>query len=304
MEHLAQRHASARWSPQLQHTLAQATDVATAATHLADCSIPVFPCVPGGKQPLTVHGFHDASTDTEVVRSWWRRWPDANIGVPTGSASGVDVVDVDVHDDDSGFGSFERARRAGFVEGWAWLVRTPSGGLHAYFPRTSVGEQRSWQVPSQHIDFRGDGGYIIIPPSSATTHDGVDHHYRLIAVAEHHRPTQVDAPGLRGFLDPPKPLRPPPDVPSIGRAPDKLAAWVASRPEGARNGGLFWAACRMAEDGHDLSSTTSLLGQAAHAAGLPEAEAIATIRSAFRIAARVAPAPPARPTRAVEAVGL
>jgi hypothetical protein len=304
MDHLAQRHASGRWSPQLQHALAHAPDLATAATHVADCSIPVFPCVPGGKQPLTVHGFHDASTATDVVRSWWRRWPEANIGVPTGSVGGVDVVDVDVHGIRSGFGAFERARRAGFVEGWAWLVRTPSGGLHAYFLRTTVTDQKSWQVPSQHIDFRGDGGYVIVPPSSALTDDGVDHRYRLIAVAEHHWPTQVDALGLRGFLDPAKPLRPPPDVPSIRRVPDKLAAWVASRPEGARNGGLFWAACRMAEDGHDLSSTTSLLGQAAHAAGLPEAEALATIRSAFRIAARVAPAPPARLTRAVEAVGL
>lgn len=304
MDDQPQRQTSARWSPQLLDSLVQAPDLATAAAHVADCGIPVFPCVPRGKQPLTVHGFQDASTDSDVVRSWWRRWPGANIGVPTGSAGGVDVVDVDVHGIWSGFGAFERARQVGLVEGWAWLVRTPSGGLHAYFLRTTATDQRSWQVPSQHIDFRGDGGYVIVPPSRALTDDGVDHHYRLIAVAEHHGPTHVDAPELRGFLDPPRRLRPPPDVPSISRAPDKLAAWVASRPEGARNGGLFWAACRMAEDGHDLSSTTSLLGQSAQAAGLPEAEALATIRSAFRIVARVAPAPPARPTRAVEAVGL
>ena len=304
MDLTSQQRTAVRWSPLLLDLIVQAPDRATAARRVGRSGIPVFPCIPGGKRPLTDHGFQDASADTGVIGSWWQRWPDANIGVPTGSASGVDVVDVDVRDDDSGFGAFERARRAGFVDGWAWLVRTPSGGLHAYFPRTSVGEQRSWQVPSQHIDFRGDGGYIIIPPSRTTTDDGVDHRYRLIAVAEHHRPAQVDASGLRGFLDPPRRLRPPPDVPAIGRAPDKLAAWVASRPEGARNGGLFWAACRMAEDGHDLSSTTSLLGQAARAAGLPEAEALATIRSAFRIVARAAPAPPARPTRAVEAVGL
>ncbi|MGD9960460.1 primase alpha helix C-terminal domain-containing protein, partial [Nocardioides sp.] len=91
---------------------------------------------------------------------------------------------------------------------------------------------------------------------------------------------------------------------AVGARPDKLAAWVASRPEGGRNGGLFWAACRMAEEGHDLSTTTSLLGEAAYAAGLPEREAMATIRSAYRIATRLGPANEPRPTQAVEAVGL
>lgn len=299
-----QQRASTRWSPQLLKSVVHAPDLATAAEHIGGGDIPVFPCVPGGKRPLTVHGFQDASSDTDIVRSWWRRWPDANIGVPTGSASGIDVVDVDVHDTGSGFAAFEHARRAGFVEGWAWLVRTPSGGLHAYFLRTAATQQRSWQIPSQHIDFRGDGGYIIVPPSRVTGDDDVTRSYQHISMAEHHRPRPVDASGLRGFLDPPRPMRPPSDVPAMGTRPDKLTAWVASRPEGARNGGLFWAACRMAEDGYDLSSATSLLGEAAYAAGLPEREAMATIRSAFRIAARVGPAPRPRPTRALEAVGL
>ena len=37
--------------------------------------VPVFPCVPGGKRPLTGHGFHDATTDTAQIRTWWQRWP-------------------------------------------------------------------------------------------------------------------------------------------------------------------------------------------------------------------------------------
>ena len=35
--------------------------------------IPVFPCVPGGKRPLTAHGFQDASADPDVINFWWRR---------------------------------------------------------------------------------------------------------------------------------------------------------------------------------------------------------------------------------------
>ena len=121
---------------------------------------------------------------------------------------------MDVHKTGSGFAAFEHARRAGYVEGWAWLVRTPSGGLHAYFLHTGEREQRSWQVPGKHIDFRGDGGYIIVPPSRVTGEDGVTRSYEQIAVASHH-PGAVDANGLRGFLDPPGPcIRPPTSQPS------------------------------------------------------------------------------------------
>ena len=265
---------------------------------LASRDIPVFPCTPGGKQPLTNHGFHDATSDLSAVKNWWQRWPDANIGMPTGAISGVDVVDVDVHPGGNGFGAFERATAAGIAQGWAWLIRTPSGGVHAYYLRSQVDEQRSWQVPGQHVDFRGDGGYIVAPPSQV---DGRS--YDLIAVAQH-RATPVDAASLRAFLEPPRPTRPPASMPAMGSRPDKLADWVASRPEGARNHGLFWAACRMVEDGHAFDATAGLLGEAARSAGLSDQEAMTTIRSAYRIASRLGAANITRPSPAAEAVAL
>ncbi len=73
-------------------------------------------------------------------------------------------------------------RRAEFVEGWARPVRTPCGGLHACFLRTTE-EQRSWQAPSNHIDFGGDGGYHHRSPR-VTSNDGVTRSYEQIAVAE------------------------------------------------------------------------------------------------------------------------
>lgn len=283
-----------------------APDLPAAATAITAAGVPVFPCVPGGKQPLTHQGFHDASTDAAQVAAWWRRWPDANLAMPTGSASGVDVVDVDVHSGGNGYGAFEQARSAGFVDGWAWLVRTPSAGLHAYFLRSSDSSdsgQRSWQVPGKHVDFRGDGGYIVLPPSRVAQPDGGLRGYELIAVAQH-QPHPVDAAGLRAFLDPPRPMRPPATLPAVGARPDRLAAWVASRPDGARNHGLFWAACRMAEGGHRYDTAAALLGDAAGSSGLSEREALTTIRSAYRTAAQLGPMDAARPTSAVEAVGL
>ncbi len=62
------------------------------ALRYAELGFPVFPCVPGGKAPLTSHGFKDASTDTEQIRTWWTRNPNANFAMPT---AGLLVVDVD-----------------------------------------------------------------------------------------------------------------------------------------------------------------------------------------------------------------
>jgi hypothetical protein len=289
---------SSRWNPRLPVSLSDAPDLVTASTMLASRDIPVFPCTPGGKQPLTSHGFLDASSDLTTVRTWWQRWPEANIGIPTGATSGVDVVDIDVHPGGNGFGAFERARSAGLTEGWAWLVRTPSGGVHAYYLRGRADEQRSWQVPGQHVDFRGDGGYIVAPPSQVAGRS-----YDLIAVAQH-RATPMDATALRSFLEPPRPTRPPASMPAMGSRPDKLADWVASRPEGARNHGLFWAACRMVEDGHAFDAAAGLLGEAARSAGLSDQEAMTTIRSAYRIASRLGAARTARPMTAAEALAL
>jgi hypothetical protein len=295
------------WSLATMRRVASEPSLAAAALRYANLGIPVFPCVPGGKQPLTPNGFHDATSSAALVQHWWQRNPEANIGLPTGAITGVVVVDVDIHPAGSGFAAFERARSADLSEGWGWLVRTPSGGLHAYYPATLETEQRSWQAPTAHVDFRGDGGYVIAPPSTIVI-DGRPTTYAIIAVA-HHAPRPIDAARLRQFLEPPRPLPPRPHLPPIGSRPDKLAGWVASRPEGGRNGGLFWAACRMAETGHDYTETLAVLGAAAHTAGLPQRETETTIQSAYRSAAHrttpplAAPAAPAAPQAAVSRAG-
>lgn len=255
--------------------------LADAALVFANAGIAVFPCAVGGKEPLTTHGFKDASADPRRVDWWWRRYPDANLGLPTGGASGVDVVDIDIHGQASGFPALERARDAQLVNTWVWAVRTPSGGLHAYFPHPLDSEQRSWQSPRTQIDFRGDGGYVIAPPSRIDV-DGELRRYDVIAVARQ-TPGPVDAARLRRFLDPP--MSPHPAEFAAGRGgadPERLAMHVRSRAEGERNGALFWAACRMVEAGFDFASTIGCLGTAAMDAGLSARETETTVRSAFR----------------------
>jgi hypothetical protein len=295
------KHNPSPWVTTAFRDVARTGDLPSAALRLAFARVPVFPCVPGGKQPLTAHGFQSATTDRRQIQRWWTRTPGANIGIPTGRSSGLVVVDVDVHRTGDGFRSFSRVTELGLTARWAWMVRTPSGGMHAYFAATPGTEQRCWSVPSGHIDFRGDGGYILAPPSVVMNPDGDSRPYSLVAFGRD--AGTVDSVELNRVLAPPKPPpprnRPPSGIPGAGSSPDRLAAWVARLPEGARNGGLFWAACRMAEAGHDFSQTSQLLGDAAQSAGLPDTEAFRTIKSAYRIASRLGSSSPPGAARAL-----
>ncbi len=256
-------------------------ELPAAARELAGAGVPVFPCVPGAKRPLTEHGFHDATAHPGRVSAWWRQHPGANIGVPTGAASGVVVVDIDVHGPVAGFDAFDRAHRAGLVSGWQLLVTTPSGGMHAYFPTTPGEIQRSWQAASAGIDFRGDGGYIVVPPSEVVVeNEAVGYRVHRVTTSAG---TTVDSERLREFLDPRPRTRQAADFgPRREVDASRLAAWVAARGEGERNRGLFWAACRLAENDVPASDALDVLGAAASDAGLGEREIVATVRSAYR----------------------
>ncbi|MGO1852811.1 MAG: bifunctional DNA primase/polymerase [Microbacteriaceae bacterium] len=251
--------------------------VSAAAHDLAHAGVPVLPCVPGAKRPLTARGFHDASADPRQVEAWWRRWPMANIGVPTGRASGVVVVDVDVHGPD-GYVSYSRAARAGLLGTPLAVVRTPTGGRHVYFPADPGDEQRSWQAGRAGVDFRGDGGYIIVPPSLRWV-EGATVAYRVEAINSGSA-TPLDAQRLRDFLDPRPTPRPRTGEPVGREDAERLAGWLG-RQDTDRNLKLFWAACRLAEGGVPLTDALDAVLTAAKSDFGPR-EIAATVRSAYR----------------------
>lgn len=262
----------------------RSSQLSVAVSVLAAAGVPVFPCAPGGKQPLIRdgRGFLAATTDRRQVRTWWRRHPTANIGIPTGAVSGLVVVDVDVHGPVNGIEAFARADAVGLVRGWGLLVSTPTGGQHAYFPSTPGVEQRSWQAAGAGIDFRGDGGYIVAPPSIRTI-NGIQQRYR-IAAEGHGRVSAVDSERLRNFLSPRPVLPPPPSSTRDGSTAEveRLASWVARRGEGERNRSLFWAACRLAENGVPASDARDVLVAAAQQPDFDEREIARTVNSAYR----------------------
>ncbi len=257
-----------------------APSLAVAARSLASAGVPMFPCLPGGKRPLTRRGFLDASSDPARIAAWWSRTANANIGIPTGAASGVVVVDVDVHGTNDGRVAWKRAADAGLVSGAGLLVRTPTGGTHAYFPATPGREQRSWQAAAAGVDFRGGGGYIIAPPSQRTI-DGSARLYKVADIAAH-SVGPVDAGRLRDFLDPRPVATTRTSGASTAADAERLAAWVSGRGEGERNRSLFWAACRLAENGTSPADALDALGAAAQSAGLSDREITTTVRSAYR----------------------
>ncbi len=268
--------------------------LADAAQHYASLGVPVFPCVPGEKRPLVAHGFKDATADPDQVDAWWRRWPEANIGIPTGPISGIEVVDVDVKGDEPrGPVSWQRATQAGFLDGWAAHVVTPSGGLHAYYPAADI-EQRSWASGNAQLDFRGTAGYIVAPPSR-TLIDGQVAAYQLLDLATG-EVQPVDAAALREFLDP-RPVRAAwqgqPFRGTLEERTQRIAAWLGGREQSERNQGLYWASCRLAENGATLAEAFSALGPVAEQIGLAPPEIARTIRSAYR-----GPAPASSPSPA------
>jgi Bifunctional DNA primase/polymerase, N-terminal len=230
---------------------------------------PVFPCMHGKKIPLTRHGFRDATTDEPRITAWFGSRPDWNLAIATG-APGPDVLDVDQHGEaGNGFAALARLQDAGLLTGATYYVRTPSGGLHAYFTGS---DQRNGHLARHHLDFRAAGGYVLAPPSHVNGHG-----YELLKAADGHGGLDWDA--VTELLEPHRQHQQlPRQVPGhdIGR----LARWVASQGEGNRNAGLFWAANRALEA--DSAADLSPLAAAARQAGLDDKEITRTLGSARR----------------------
>jgi len=122
----------------------------------------VFPC--NGKIPLTSNGYKDASSDSATVEKLFTAHPKANIGLVTGKVSGIFVLDIDIKNNAGGADSLSELEKINgplptTVESLTW-----SGGRHIFFkyPPQGIG-CRTGIRPG--IDIRGDGGYVIAPPS-------------------------------------------------------------------------------------------------------------------------------------------
>ena len=135
------------------------------ASGYAKLGVFVFPCNLD-KTPMTPHGFKDATNDRAQVRAWWTERPEASIGIACG-ASGWLVLDIDA--DKGGFESYAELRDKDIITPAdldTFTSRTGGGGMHIVWQQPQgVLIGNSAGKLGKGLDIRGDGGYIIAPPS-------------------------------------------------------------------------------------------------------------------------------------------
>jgi hypothetical protein len=125
----------------------------------------VHPLRPRDKRLLLRDWPHKATADGRVIRDWWARWPEANIGLACGP-SGFSVIDLDVKGDAKGEESWASlTEQHGLGDLVTPTTRTPSGGQYLFFSADGTGLGNTAGRLGVGIDTRGEGGYVLLPPS-------------------------------------------------------------------------------------------------------------------------------------------
>jgi hypothetical protein len=246
-------------------------DLIRHAESIARQGFPVFPCL-ANKAPACEHGFYDATTDLDLIPRLFRSA--SLIGVRTGIASGIDVLDID--------------DRHG---GYKWLEanhdKIPStrihtsrgGGLHLIF-KHAPGLRNSTSRIAQGIDVRSEGGSVIWWPA---------HGFSMLNQSA---PAEWPNWLLRQALPPPAPIVPGPPHPVIewrgyaNAALRRASTNVVAAMEGSRNDTLnreAYSLLRFAQTGQlDIHAICETLTHSALQAGLSRTEITRTLASAMK----------------------
>jgi len=255
-----------------------------------------------GKHPRTRHGLLEASTNPQVVAAWWTRWPAANVAVVTGVASGMLVLDIDPDQDGETTIAALEAQHGALAPTWA--VETGGGGLHLWYRHTGTDVPCSVGKLGPGLDVRGDGGYVVVPPSRHRSGE----RYRWGEAWHPSKVPLVPAPpwllALMSFLRAPRMI--PPELVPLRERDGGNHFWggIAAIPEGSRNAALTSLAGSMRRRGFGAAAIHAAL-QAENtercSPPLPEAEVTKIAHSV----ARYAPDPgTAAPTRDSHFAGL
>ena len=204
-----------------------------------DLGLPVFPCMETlnekgkvSKRPYTRNGFKDACREEVQIRKWWGQHPNALIGVPTGEQSGIFVIDIDQSDVKDGEASFHAL---GVNDPMTCQTKTVSGGRHIIFKYPDgYNLKNTTSGPlGNHIDTRGNGGYVIWAGSKTCLGD---YQYR-----------EGFTPNETSFCDLPPQL-----LNMLVNTDEEFFSGLISNgpiPEGKRNDTLFREGVRLANKG-------------------------------------------------------
>ena len=135
----------------------------TSVLGLASRGFRLFPLEARGKRPLIQEWPVKATSNPEALRTWMKQYSDCNWGLTTGHGSGVFVIDVD---GEKGTAAIEELIRL-HGDGWTntLTVRTARGKhLYSLWP-AGTPIRNSASTLAQGLDVRGEGGYVVVPPS-------------------------------------------------------------------------------------------------------------------------------------------
>lgn len=247
-----------------------------------DLGYSIIPACPRSKTPLIQWAEHQSRRATkEELARWLKRWPEMGMGLVTGRISGVVAFDVDSEE-----GLREAEKRGGFPVTPQSI--TGGRGRHFILKHPGEGELRNFAARLPGVDFRGDGGYIILPPSEHPSG----------------RPYQW-APGLSPFEVEHAPMRPwmlklfpaAPKAQPLSPSSGKGWLWQALQgvPRGQRNSTCARLAGHYLAKGLCLDEVKIILSQwnQKNQPPLSQKELMAAIESIGRADARSTPAPAA-----------
>jgi Bifunctional DNA primase/polymerase, N-terminal len=224
------------------------------ALELAAQGLPVFPCGASKKPCIPEaeggHGFHDASADPGIIRQLFSHRGAKLVGVPTGERSGLDALDFDYR---AGASSWEQVNAPRLPK--TRTHETKSRGRHLLFLHApGVRNSASKKSLAPGVDVRGEGGYIIHPPSAG---------YRVISDATPaHWPDWLLALVLQPAQQKLRPAAPAVSTPASSDLLQKVIDGALARVRNAPNGSKHFT----------LRNNALLLGGIASRAGFNSAE--------------------------------
>jgi replicative DNA helicase len=257
------------------------------ALKLAERGWYVFPCrerdgepfqkdgemiTPLVKRPYTAKGLYDATNNTEKIKEFWGKYPNALIGVNC-EMSGLFVVDVDIKNNVDGIGNWIKLE---INESGALHSKTPSGGMHVIWK----GIGKTTTNGETGIDTRGSGGYFIAPPSEILSGD---YSGKYITLDDWDRQPEFIPDGLMEKLFPTKPQQN--ITKNIGGRKQlsrtTLEFVINGAIVGERNSNLFKALVDFAGCGYTKEETRDKCIKASQLSGLPDTEFEDTLRKAY-----------------------
>ncbi|MBW7928228.1 MAG: bifunctional DNA primase/polymerase, partial [Fimbriimonadaceae bacterium] len=265
------------------------------------CSCRNMDCDRVGKHPRTPHGFKDATTNEDTIGAWWTACPDANIGIATGSTSGVDVLDIE-NEQKGGVGTLADLEREHGTLPVTPRAISGSGGRHDYFATRSDAPMASRVKFALGLDTRGAGGYIVAPPSRHES--GGTYSWApglgpgdvalqpasnwLIKLVQEHAENAKASKSSKGTKD--KNAAATSTKPALD-----IDLVVKGVPAGGRDDQLFREACRLRERGlRRDEAEVMILGFAQRCdPPFPVDQALAKVKSAFRYTVEAAKDPEA-----------